>query len=227
LDENEIRKDFTAEERIAIGMALEEREREKARERKARPGLPRSEKFTGQEEKGEALEKVAKAVGIALNTARRNMTPEQLAEVRGHLRNLALELRKAGRTQQEISRLLRIPRQTISRWIKGSNAHVSNISPHVGKSGAPYALGFAHVEGRPPSGHGVDHQLSLLDFAEVKQVLHNLARHPPKEAKVASSGDVMVKQVLHGLSGQSSGIWAAVLRVALGEYPKCRYLRFK
>jgi predicted transcriptional regulator len=66
-------------------------------------------------------------VGIALNTARRNMTPVQLAEVRGHLRNLALELRKAGRTQQEISRLLRVPQQTISRWMKESNTHMSNI----------------------------------------------------------------------------------------------------
>jgi len=44
-------------------MALEEREKEKARERKARPGLPRSEKFAEQGEKGEALEKVARAVG--------------------------------------------------------------------------------------------------------------------------------------------------------------------
>jgi len=51
------------EERVAIGMALEEREKEKARERKARPGLPRSEKFTEQGDKGEALEKVARAVG--------------------------------------------------------------------------------------------------------------------------------------------------------------------
>jgi hypothetical protein len=51
------------EERVAIGMALEEREKEKARERKARPGLPRSEKFAEQGEKGRALEKVARAVG--------------------------------------------------------------------------------------------------------------------------------------------------------------------
>jgi N6-adenosine-specific RNA methylase IME4/DNA-binding XRE family transcriptional regulator len=64
---------------------------------------------------------------IPEQAARRNMTPEQLAEVKQHLRKLALELRKAGRTQLEISRLLRVPQQTISRWMKESNTHMSNI----------------------------------------------------------------------------------------------------
>ena len=67
LDENVVRKDLTAEERVAIGMALEEREREKAASRKKATQIkggkpPGSEKFT-EPEKGEALEKVARAVG--------------------------------------------------------------------------------------------------------------------------------------------------------------------
>ena len=56
------------EERVAIGMALEEREKELARERQAKgkenlPNVkPSSENFS-EVEKGRALEKVARAVG--------------------------------------------------------------------------------------------------------------------------------------------------------------------
>lgn len=39
-DENELRKDFTPSERVAIGRALEPKERDAAKKRAARPGQP-------------------------------------------------------------------------------------------------------------------------------------------------------------------------------------------
>jgi site-specific DNA-methyltransferase (adenine-specific) len=71
IDENEMRKSYTAKERVAIGLAFEKMEKEKAKERKAHgltaPGKSKnaSEKFTEafEKEKGEALEKVARIVG--------------------------------------------------------------------------------------------------------------------------------------------------------------------
>jgi ParB-like chromosome segregation protein Spo0J len=72
-DENELRKDFTPEELVEIGESLEEREKESAKERQkdhggTAPGVARntSEKFS--EVKGEALNKVASAVGMSRPT---------------------------------------------------------------------------------------------------------------------------------------------------------------
>jgi DNA repair protein RadD len=52
-DENECRADFTLSEKVAIGKAIEEREREKAKERQGRPGSARSGKLP-EHEKGES-----------------------------------------------------------------------------------------------------------------------------------------------------------------------------
>jgi len=80
IDENEMRKSYTAKERVAIGLAFEEMEKEKAKERKGRPGLPRSEKFSEQEEKGEALEKVARIVGWSRPTYEKAKAVVEAAE---------------------------------------------------------------------------------------------------------------------------------------------------
>lgn len=66
-DENVERKAFTTTEAVAIGLALEEIEKARARERQgARTDLQPSEKFSGSS--GEALVKVAEAVGMSKPT---------------------------------------------------------------------------------------------------------------------------------------------------------------
>lgn len=89
-DENTMRKDFTPEERVAIGLALEERERELAKRRmlKGRP----SEKFA-EGEPGRALEKVARTVGWSRPTYERAKEvvkaiedePEKYGDLKEHL----------------------------------------------------------------------------------------------------------------------------------------------
>jgi len=64
-DENALRKDFTPSEAVAIARALEPMEREAAKERQLSTLVQnRSEKFS-EREKGEALVKVARTVGMS------------------------------------------------------------------------------------------------------------------------------------------------------------------
>jgi N6-adenosine-specific RNA methylase IME4 len=73
-DENVLRKDFTPSEAVAISMALEPMEREAAKERML-AGRP-SEKFT----EGQAMDKVASAVGMSRPTLQRAKEVVEAAE---------------------------------------------------------------------------------------------------------------------------------------------------
>lgn len=61
-DENIVRLDLLPSEKLAISNELWEREQQEAKERKARPGQAREEKFSPQEI-GKTRDKVAKAIG--------------------------------------------------------------------------------------------------------------------------------------------------------------------
>ena len=56
-------------------------------------------------------------LGLALNTARRQMSPEQTKELRKKQKKIALELRKNERMSQEkVAGILGVPTGTIARW---------------------------------------------------------------------------------------------------------------
>ncbi len=55
-------------------------------------------------------------LGIVLNTARRQLSPEQVREVYEKARALALRLRQEGRSQEEVAQLLGVSQQAISKW---------------------------------------------------------------------------------------------------------------
>lgn len=73
-------------------------------------------------------------LGIVLNLGRRNMSPEQLKQLRDGLRKdreglkkLALNLRMAHKSQAEVARIIKVARQTISDWQRNaSNAELGN-----------------------------------------------------------------------------------------------------
>lgn len=74
-------------------------------------------------------------LGVLLNIARRNMAPEQMREARKHIKKLVLALKKANKSQSEISKLLKIPQQTISDWGAEEKGDISNTE--VGKTYIP------------------------------------------------------------------------------------------
>lgn len=76
-------------------------------------------------------EDAAFALGVLLNVARRNMAPEQLREARKHIKETALALRKTGKSQPEVSKLLKIPQQNISYWEAEEKGDVSNTSASI------------------------------------------------------------------------------------------------
>jgi len=66
-------------------------------------------------------------LGIKLNIERRQLSPEQLRELREKQKNLALKLRKQGKTQEEVAKIVGVPRQTISYWERNiNNANIGN-----------------------------------------------------------------------------------------------------
>ena len=66
-------------------------------------------------------------LGIKLNIGRRQLSPEQIRELREKQKKAALELRKRGMTQEEVARIAGVPRQTISYWERNvSNASIGN-----------------------------------------------------------------------------------------------------
>jgi ParB family chromosome partitioning protein len=66
--ENTCRKDFVPSEAVAIGQALAELERPKAKERQGRPGQPRSGKLPDRAEAGQTRDRVAAALGMSGRT---------------------------------------------------------------------------------------------------------------------------------------------------------------
>jgi site-specific DNA-methyltransferase (adenine-specific) len=72
-------------------------------------------------------------LGITLNIARRQMSPEQIRELQKRLRRdreeqikLALELRKAGKSQEEAAALVGADRTTVAKWEEG----ISDVNFH-------------------------------------------------------------------------------------------------
>ena len=82
------------------------------------------------------LEEQAFSLGIALNLARRQLSPEQIREIQEKLRKdkerikaIALELRKQKKSQKEVAGLVGVHRSTISKWEKDTN-DTSNVKIH-------------------------------------------------------------------------------------------------
>lgn len=68
-------------------------------------------------------EESAFSLGIALNLARRQMSPEQINDLQSKLKKekerqkkVALELRHAGKSQEEVAAILGVSQQTLSDW---------------------------------------------------------------------------------------------------------------
>lgn len=68
------------------------------------------------------------ALGISLNIDRRQLSFEQIKTLRLKEKNIALELRTEGKTQEQIAEILSVPQQTISDWERNNttNTEVGN-----------------------------------------------------------------------------------------------------
>jgi N6-adenosine-specific RNA methylase IME4/DNA-binding XRE family transcriptional regulator len=69
------------------------------------------------------------ALGIGLNLARRQLSFEQIKYLREHLRTIALEIRKTGKTQEEAARIVSVAQSTIAEW-------ETNIANNIGTDNA-------------------------------------------------------------------------------------------
>jgi len=65
------------------------------------------------------------ALGIALNLARRQLSFEQIKGIRERQRTIALELRKTGKTQEEVAKIVGVTQQAVDQW---ENNNTSNTS---------------------------------------------------------------------------------------------------
>jgi len=65
------------------------------------------------------------ALGIVLNVARRQLSFEQIKDIRERQKRIALELRNQGKTQEEVAKIVGVTHQTVDQW---ENNNVSNAS---------------------------------------------------------------------------------------------------
>lgn len=70
------------------------------------------------------------ALGLSLNLDRRQLSFEQIDEVRGGQRRAALKLRKQGKPQEEVAKIVGVSQRTIGLWEqKESNSNITNAFP--------------------------------------------------------------------------------------------------
>ncbi len=68
-----------------------------------------------------------KAFVYAANFARRNLSSEQKKELHKMMRSVALELKKEGKTQEQIAAMLGVDRTTVSLWLKDESISIVNV----------------------------------------------------------------------------------------------------
>lgn len=70
------------------------------------------------------------ALGVTLNLMRRQLSLEQIKEIREKQRKIALQLRKQGKSQPEVAKIVGVNQSTISDWEKekGNNTSACNAS---------------------------------------------------------------------------------------------------
>lgn len=76
----------------------------------------------------ELSEDDAFALGVALNFARRQLSPEQIKEFHEKRMNVALQLRKQDKPQEEVARIVGVTQKTISEWENRTNIPGYNAS---------------------------------------------------------------------------------------------------
>jgi ParB-like chromosome segregation protein Spo0J len=131
-DENTCRKDFTPSEAVAIGKALEESERQAARERRARPGSPRSGKLPEQGTKGDTREKVAAAVGMSGKTYEKAKAVVEAAEADPGLAPVVEEMDRTGKVDPAYKKLKGAARAGDDGKLERGREAVSAFAQHDG-----------------------------------------------------------------------------------------------
>lgn len=71
-------------------------------------------------------EQSAFLLGLAMNAARRQMSPDQIKKLRKRQQEIAVELRHTGMSQEKVAGILGVARQTIDLWEGTSIANPSN-----------------------------------------------------------------------------------------------------
>jgi transcriptional regulator with XRE-family HTH domain len=72
-------------------------------------------------------------LGVSLNLDRRQLSPEQIKKIREGQKKIALELRKQGKTQEEVAKITGLPQSTISEL---ESKVESNIVTNIGADNA-------------------------------------------------------------------------------------------
>ncbi len=76
-------------------------------------------------------EQSAFLLGLAMNTARRQMSPNQIKELRKKQKPIALELRQKGKSQEETAKILGITQGAVAQWEAGAKKVISIISTNT------------------------------------------------------------------------------------------------
>jgi ParB-like chromosome segregation protein Spo0J len=98
-DENLCRKELATSEKVALGEALKEAERELAKKRQGRPGQQRSGKLP-EHERGQTRDRVAEVVGMSATNYRKAQRVVEAAKRDRTLRPVVVEMDRSGNIDQ-------------------------------------------------------------------------------------------------------------------------------
>lgn len=142
-------------------------------------------------------EEDALALGLALNIAKRNLSPEQLRELWDYLRArktvqrlTAFKLRAQGKTQTETGALVGVPRQTLSDWERNiNNAEIGNAyipEPPDLRVSIPKSeyekIYIKHIEGETQENIAADYKVSQPTISNIiSKERSRLSAKPSKE----------------------------------------------
>jgi N6-adenosine-specific RNA methylase IME4/DNA-binding transcriptional regulator YiaG len=128
-------------------------------------------------------EQTAFLLGLAINSARRQMSPEQIKELRKRQKVLALALRRSGMTQAKVAGIVGVAQKTIDLWETTSISSATNAcSPpdlRISVPKAEYETIYSRYRaGEPQSQIASDYKISQQRVSQIIRIVEARYRQP-------------------------------------------------
>jgi len=152
-------------------------------------------------------EETALALGVTINIARRQMSPEQIRELQKRLRRdreqqkkVALALRQAGKSQEEAATAVGVTDRTIRNWEKGEGISIGNLpftyTPPDLKIKVPkreYETIYERVEaGESQSAIAADYKIKQARVSQIVKQVGKQNQSSRRRSELAEEGAKLV-----------------------------------
>ena len=135
-------------------------------------------------------------LGLAMNIARRQMSTDQIKELRKRQKKIALELRRNGMSQEKAAGILGVARQTIDLWegisiATDSNAYIPDLRTKVSKQGQQ-EIAQRLEAGESQSRIAADYKISQPRVSQVARSIEKQNKSAQRRRELAQQGARLV-----------------------------------